>query len=201
MAQSFQPPPTYAEVVILGKGNTEEERIKNTKFNPIWLKWFLDVAQVLGGAGGGGGTLVHNDLSGLQGGTANQFFHLTSAAHGLLAAVAATTFTPGLTNVTNVAASTAYQGQYIRIGNIVVASGKVDIDPTAAGQVVLGIALPVASNIGAQEDCAGAAVSPAVAGLSAAILGDATNNRAQLEYIAVDIANRSFYYIYLYEVI
>jgi len=117
----------------------------------------------------------------------------TGLAHG--------TYTPTLTNVANVAASTAYQCQYMRVGNTVTVSGKVDADPTAAGATQLGISLPIASNIGAQEDCAGTAASSAVAGLCAAILGDAANNRAEMSWVAVDVANRSFYFQFMYEVI
>jgi hypothetical protein len=80
-------------------------------------------------------------------------------------------------------------------------SGKVDVDPTAGALTQLGISLPVASNLGSDEDCAGCANAPAVAGQSAAILGDATNNRAQLEWTAVDLANRSFYFTFTYEII
>lgn len=111
------------------------------------------------------------------------------------------TYTPTLTGVTNVAASTAYQCQYIRVGAVVTVSGKVDVDPTAAVATQLGISLPVASNLGALEDCAGTAAAPAVAGQSAAIYADITNDRAQMEWVAVDLANRSMYFTFTYEVI
>ena len=67
----IQPPPTYADVVLI------DSQTKLPKFNPIWLKWFLDLAQVFNEAGGT--TIDHNVLANLQGGTANQFYHLTSA--------------------------------------------------------------------------------------------------------------------------
>mgnify|MGYP001491133963 CR=1 FL=1 len=110
-------------------------------------------------------------------------------------------YTPTSTNVTNVTASTTYQCQQMRVGNSVQVTGKIDVDPTAAGLVQVGISLNVASNLGAAEDLAGTAFAPGVAGQGAAILGDATNNRAQLEYIAVDITNQSFYFSFMYEVI
>ena len=34
-----------------------------------------------GGGGGGTGTTVHNDLTGLQGGTTDPYYHLTSAEY------------------------------------------------------------------------------------------------------------------------
>lgn len=47
MAGVFQPPPTYALPVIT------DERTGRAVFNPIWLKWFLDLARNLGAAGAG----------------------------------------------------------------------------------------------------------------------------------------------------
>lgn len=112
------------------------------------------------------------------------------------------TYTPTLTNVANLAASTAYSCQYMRVGNTVTVSGKVDIDPTVTATLTrLGISLPIASNLGAQEQCAGTAVASGIASQSAAILGDATNDRAQLEYISTDITNQSMYFTFTYRVI
>ena len=192
----FQPPPTWADVILV------DETTKSSKFNPVWLKWLLDIVEVLNSSGaGGGGAVAHNSTSGLQGGTTNEFYHMTAAEDTLLSQIVTGTWTPTLTNVTNLTGSTAYQGQYVRIGSKVIASGKVDADPTAAGQVQLGISLPVASNLGAAEDCSGTAVCLTVAGDSAAILGDAANNRAQMEWIAVDLTNQPRYFVFLYDII
>lgn len=77
----FEPPPTYAEVVIT------DEKTGKERFNPIWLKWFVDIAALLTSAGGGGGGIVHNDTTGLQGGTANQYYHLSAAMAAAVAAL------------------------------------------------------------------------------------------------------------------
>jgi len=76
MAQ-ISPPPTYADVIVIGKN-------KQPQFNPLWLKWFLDIAKILSSSGGSSGTINHNSTGGLQGGTTNQFYHLTSAEHSAL---------------------------------------------------------------------------------------------------------------------
>lgn len=111
-------------------------------------------------------------------------------------------YTPTLTNVANLDASTVYECQYMRVGNTVTVSGRVDIDPTlAATSTQLGISLPVASNLGATEDCAGVAFASGIAGQGAAILGDAANNRAQLQYISGDITNQAMYFTFAYQVI
>lgn len=133
------------------------------------------------------GTALHNNASGIAGTT--QY-------------VASGTYTPTLTNVANVAASTAYKCQYTRTASVVTVSGKVDVDPTlAATSTQLGISLPVASNLAAAEDCAGTAACPTIAAQSAAILGDAANNRAQMEWISGDITNQPMYFQFTYEVL
>ena len=112
------------------------------------------------------------------------------------------TYTPTLTNVANLSASTAYECQYMRVGSVVTVSGRVDIDPIlAATSTQLGISLPVASNIGAVEDCAGTAFASGIAAQGAAILGDATNDRAQLQYVAGDITNQAMYFTFTYQVV
>ena len=113
----------------------------------------------------------------------------------------ANTYTPTLTNAANVAASTAYECQYARVGDSVTVSGRVDIDPTAAStDTQLGISLPIASNIGAATDLGGVAFTPELAGVGAAILGDVANDRAQFQYVTgADIANRAFYFIFMYQ--
>lgn len=90
MAGQFPAPPTYAEVVIV------DEVTKRSQFNPIWLKFFLDIVAALNGTGGGG--VIHNNLAGLQGGTSNQYYHLTLAQFGgLLTATEKAALTGGTT--------------------------------------------------------------------------------------------------------
>ena len=74
----FQPPPTWAEPVIV------DNKTGKAAFNPIWLKWFLELVSVINDSGGGGGSIAHNSTSGLQGGTTNQYYHLTAALEGTL---------------------------------------------------------------------------------------------------------------------
>lgn len=111
------------------------------------------------------------------------------------------TYTPTLTNVTNVAASTAFDAQYMRIGKIVTVSGKVTVDPTAAGATELGISLPIASNLANEEDCAGVAFSPGVAGQGAAVLADTTNDRAAMKWVAVDITSQTMAFTFTYQIL
>lgn len=116
--------------------------------------------------------------------------------------LAAGVYTPTLTNVANLTASTAYECQYMRVGNTVTVSGKVDVDPTITVTLTqLGISLPIASNIGAAEDCSGVAFASGIAGQGAAIIGDAANNRAEMDWIAGDVTNQPMYFSFSYQVI
>lgn len=115
-------------------------------------------------------------------------------------AASAGTYTPTLTNDTNLDASTAYQCQYIRVGNVVSVSGKVDVDPTAAGALILFISLPVASDLGALEDCGGAA-SAVVSTECYGIAANTVSNKAQMQGLAVTTTNHGVWFTFQYEVI
>ena len=77
MTTQFQPPPTYADPVVV------DEATRKGQFNPIWLKWFLDLAQFIN-SNGGGSAIQHNSLGGLQGGTASQYYHLNQTTYAIL---------------------------------------------------------------------------------------------------------------------
>lgn len=111
------------------------------------------------------------------------------------------TYTPTITSVSNVSATTAYQCQYTLIGNQVHVSGKVDIDPTAVGTFLIGISLPISSAFANDFECAGNAGVGAVDGLQGIIRADATNDRAELQCtipVAGSISNNSWYFEFLY---
>ena len=113
------------------------------------------------------------------------------------------TYTPTLTNTTNVAAS-AVTGpfQYMRVGNIVAVAGNITIDPTAAAPTAteIGISLPVTSNFGAATDASGcgtAQSSNTVGSFSA----DSTNDRVSMAFQATSSANTSWRVTFMYQVI
>lgn len=112
-------------------------------------------------------------------------------------------YTPTLTNVTNVAASTAYECQYIRVGSVVTVSGKLDIDQTGAGAYEVGISLPIASNLGAEEDCSGvgAGRNAAITGSAIYIMADVANNRASFNGSDTDVSNHSHFFSFTYSII
>lgn len=85
MAEAFQPPPTWADVVLV------DEATKRAKFNPVWLKWFVDLVAVLNNSGAGGGQVDHQSLANLQGGNTTQRQHLLSAEGSYVTALVAGT--------------------------------------------------------------------------------------------------------------
>jgi hypothetical protein len=114
------------------------------------------------------------------------------------------TYTPTLFNTTNVAASTASVCQYIRVGNIVWVSGNVQIDPTAAGPTitVMGMSLPIASDLASVIQLAGTANGYGFAGAETyAIIGDAANNRATFNGAAVTTAAHDHAFMFMYQIL
>jgi hypothetical protein len=137
-----------------------------------------------------GSSIVNGDVS-----------NSANIATSKLLNVTASTYTPTLTNVSNLDASTAYQAQYLRIDNTVTVSGRVDVNPTAGASTQLGISLPLGSNIGATEDVGGVAFASGIAGQGAAIRGDAVNDRAEMVWVAVDLTNQPMYFTFSYRII
>lgn len=46
MAQTFQPPPTWALPILV------DEKTGKASFNPVWLKWFVDLTALINTGGG-----------------------------------------------------------------------------------------------------------------------------------------------------
>ena len=98
-----QPPPTFASPIVLppsavgrigSQGGDQARQIFESvqmilaavQFNPIWVKWFVDIAQLLtiSGAGGNNQGIQHNALNGIQGGTTGSYYHFTQTQHDSL---------------------------------------------------------------------------------------------------------------------
>lgn len=119
-----------------------------------------------------------------------------------LPTLASGTYTPTLTNVANIDSSTAFKCQYSRVGNIVTVSGAASVNATtAATSTSLGISLPIASNLGATDDCNGAAAAGSVQGQSGTIRADTANNRAELFYVCAVDTDVGMRFTFSYEII
>jgi hypothetical protein len=112
------------------------------------------------------------------------------------------TYTPTLTNVTNLTSSTAGTCQYMRVGNVVTVSGFFDINATASAAVEFGMSLPIASNFSAQRElgglCTRASTSVTFTG---SIVADDTNNRARIRIIQTETAAAGYSFTFTYRII
>jgi hypothetical protein len=101
------------------------------------------------------------------------------------------TWTPTLTGVTNVASTdcVAYECLFTRMGDTLMGSGLLECNPTAIGNVTVGISLPIASDFTATNDCSGNATSPGATPIVGSIIPDTVNNRAELRFYSPDAAN------------
>jgi hypothetical protein len=112
MSANIPPPPTWAAPVDPLTGT----------FAPVWIQWFLTIAQLVNQAGGSSG-VQHNLLSGLQGGGANEFYHLTAAESvGMAAQSPATVAITGgsITGLTTLGFGTYTAGVVAQAGYITV---------------------------------------------------------------------------------
>lgn len=117
------------------------------------------------------------------------------------AKVSSGTYTPTITNVTNVTSSGAIICNYTRVGDVVTVNGSVTITPTSTGISTIRLTLPIASNIGATTDLSG------VGGfyndtVNVTLQGDATNNAAELRFfIPTTAAGQTAFFNFAYQVI
>lgn len=116
------------------------------------------------------------------------------------------TYTPTVTNNTNIAASTPRACLYVRVGAVVMVWGSIDVTPTtAAGAQCVGtITLPIASNLADTYELGGVGGQSAFTntGNSAmSLFGDYSSNRAQFQFNAGSTANGGWHFSFSYLVI
>lgn len=105
------------------------------------------------------------------------------------------TFTPTVTSVSNLDGSSAYDCQYLRVGNIVTVSGFFSANPTAgATETTLRISIPVASNFTAFNQAAGVAkIDDGVsAGDSCSISADTVNDALFVRWVSTSTNSASY---------
>lgn len=115
------------------------------------------------------GTALHNNAGAITG-TTTQY-------------IASGTYTPTLTHVLNITASTSQVCQWIRVGNVVTVSGMITIDPTAGSTASqIDISLPIASNLSTAGQLGGTGCVAIAAGVAAAISGNLALDRARYDF-------------------
>lgn len=114
------------------------------------------------------------------------------------------TYTPTLTGVANVDATTAFSCRYWRMGNQVMVSGRMNLDTTSGAPTSTGvrISLPIPSNFGtAATDCSGVGASDTASAEAWGILADTVNDEALLSGASYQNINRAVYFNFTYTII
>lgn len=107
------------------------------------------------------------------------------------------TYTPAITNVTNIDRATAAVCQYMRVGNIVTVSGEVQVDTKNAGAFELGLSLPIATDLAASSEASGTAASSGSVMLR--LSGDAASNRVRVTGVAANGNNTVYSFMFTYK--
>lgn len=112
------------------------------------------------------------------------------------------TYTPTLSNTTNVTSSTPVICHYIRIGNQVTVTGSAGVVTTLAVATVLSISLPVSSNFATATDAAGLGQATSAIATNAYVQGNITSDLAELTFIGLSVGgNGTIYFTFTYTII
>lgn len=111
------------------------------------------------------------------------------------------TYTPTVSNTTNLDSTTPSAVAYGRTGSVVTVFGKITVDPTSSGtSTSMELSLPIASDLGAAGDVMGFfAVSGSFTG--GTILGDAGTNLAQFVWISTTTTSTDYFFTFSYRII
>lgn len=109
------------------------------------------------------------------------------------------TYTPTLTNLSNISASTAYLCQYLRVGSVVTVSGRVEIDiTTTLASNLLKVSLPISSSFDTIGDCAGVGTSNSDQDTTFSIFSDSVG-QAQFGWEdQVSTGNKNYFFTFTY---
>lgn len=145
------------------------------------------------------GALMPNNTAGTSGQV------LTSAGAGVVPTwttpltVASDTYTPTISNTSNVDATVAHDLQYMRVGSVVTVSGKVEIDATAVTNTVIEFDLPVASNFTTDGQAAGSGGTDY--GVRVTISSNLTSNLAVIRLLPSGTANTTYHFSFTYQIL
>jgi lysophospholipase L1-like esterase len=133
-------------------------------------------------------------------GVGNKQMRVTSSTGAIsyVDTIKTNSYTPTLTNTTNIAASTAYTTYYTVVGDMVTVWGTVDIDATAAATITeMGMSLPFAAGISQIYDLAGTAAFED--NTSVQIKGDNSNGRAMFRFTPQTNTNNKYSFQFTYK--
>lgn len=139
--------------------------------------------------------------------SANTEYYVHSTTEGRLSkgivtsAITSGIYLPTVTGITNISSATTFNTQWMRVGNTVNVSGKLDFEISLNGAFTLGLSLPVASNFTAEEQCSGVAVSTLGGNDTIWIKADATNNLASVNGTDNNTSYHSHFFNFTYTIV
>jgi hypothetical protein len=122
--------------------------------------------------------------------------YASSLAVGVMSGV----YTPTFTNAVNVAASTPFACDYMRVMNKVMVGCVFNVDPTAAAATDLGISLPFASNLAGNDLSGTCSPTASATERAAGVVADSTNDRASVQWVTADISNHTTVCTFFYTI-
>lgn len=125
------------------------------------------------------------------------------AGGSAVTALASGVYTPTRSAEANMDSNvTMTEAQYLQVGGTVTVSGRFTADPTTTVTTTsFEFTLPVASNIGAAEDCSGVAFCGAIVSQGAEITGSVANNTAVVTWKAADVTSQTWSFTLTYQII
>jgi hypothetical protein len=112
------------------------------------------------------------------------------------------TYTPTISNPTNLDSTTPQVCQWMRVDNTVTVSGEVVVDPTAASLATFGLSLPIASNFANARQLAGGGwVNQGPPFAFVAIRGNSTNDVADVLFVSLGTASTNLYFHFTYQIV
>jgi len=110
-------------------------------------------------------------------------------------------YAPVYSNLTNIAVIGAFPSQFMRVGNIVTVSGRVNITPIAIAIFLADFTLPIPSIFTAGTEVAGSgnATNPDLSNLVA--LANPVTNQGQFACIPPTLNTNSYHFVFQYEIL
>lgn len=92
--------------------------------------------------------------------------------------------------------------KYIRVGNMVIVSGRFNADPTLTDTTTsFEMTLPVTSDLAAAGDVSGMAFCGNIVSMGAEVIGSAANNTAKVQWKSSDVTAQDWSFVFMYQVI
>lgn len=135
--------------------------------------------------------------------TASGALLLSGASLDASGLVYSSTYTPTITAISNIDATTAFSCTYTRVGSMVTVIGQIDADATAAGSTTtrVRLSLPVSSNFANPNEAGGSGNRPGSNPGDVGAYADSTNDEVILHWLSTGTGNQTITFMFGYRII